>query len=68
LALERRAILHTRVLIATFRCDAPARCGAFADERRVVAATPAAGMDRPACVSLVAPFAAGVAAWSVAGR
>jgi len=25
------------VLIATFRCDAPARCGAFGDERRVVA-------------------------------
>jgi len=25
------------VLIATFRCAAPARCGAFADERRIVA-------------------------------
>jgi hypothetical protein len=23
--------------IATFRCEAPARCGAFADERRIVA-------------------------------
>jgi hypothetical protein len=23
--------------IATFRCAAPARCGAFADERRIVA-------------------------------
>ena len=30
---------HTGVLIATFRCTAPARCGAFADERRAVAAT-----------------------------
>jgi hypothetical protein len=28
---------HTGVLIATFRCDAPARCGAFADEWRIVA-------------------------------
>jgi hypothetical protein len=27
----------TGVLIATFRCYAPARCGAFADERRIVA-------------------------------
>ena len=37
LELERIAPLHTGALIATFRCDAPARCGAFADERRVVA-------------------------------
>jgi hypothetical protein len=35
---ERIARLRTRVLTATFRCDAPARCGAFANERRVVAA------------------------------
>jgi hypothetical protein len=27
---------RTGVLIATFRCDTPARCGAFADERRIV--------------------------------
>jgi len=32
-----------RWLIATFLCDAPARCGAFADKRRVVAATQADG-------------------------
>ena len=29
-------VLFARALIATFRCAAPARCGAFADERRVV--------------------------------
>jgi len=34
---------RTGVLIATLRCDAPARCGAFADERRVVAGTKADG-------------------------
>ena len=28
-----------RVLIAAFHCDAPARCGAFVDTRRIVAAT-----------------------------
>ena len=28
--------LHTAARIATFHCPAPARCGAFADERRVV--------------------------------
>jgi hypothetical protein len=37
------------VLIATFRCAAPARCGAFADGRRVVAGD----------ASLVASFAPG---------
>jgi hypothetical protein len=31
------APLRASALIATFRCDAPARCGAFADERRSVA-------------------------------
>jgi hypothetical protein len=34
--------LRTAVLIATRRRAAPARCGVFADERRVVAATEAA--------------------------
>ena len=29
--------LHTDVRIAAFHCDAPARCGAVADEWRVVA-------------------------------
>jgi hypothetical protein len=29
--------LRIGVLIATFRCVAPVRCGAFADERRIVA-------------------------------
>ena len=28
---------HTDALTATFRCDAPARWGAFADGRRVMA-------------------------------
>ena len=37
LELERITPLHTGALIATFRCAAPARCGAFADERRIVA-------------------------------
>ena len=35
--LERIAPFHTGVLIATFYHAAPARCGAFADERRIVA-------------------------------
>jgi len=35
---DQRAF-RTGVLIATFRCAAPACCGAFTDERRVVAAT-----------------------------
>jgi hypothetical protein len=37
LALERIAPSHTGVLIANFHRAAPARCGAFADERRGVA-------------------------------
>jgi hypothetical protein len=36
LDLERIAPFHTGALIATFHCAAPARCGAFADARRVV--------------------------------
>jgi hypothetical protein len=36
LDLERIAPLHASALIATFHRDAPARCGAFGDERRVV--------------------------------
>jgi hypothetical protein len=39
---RRNAPLHTGALIATFRCAGPARCGAFADERRIVAVTKAA--------------------------
>jgi len=35
---ERLALVHIGVPIAHFRRAAPARCGAFADERRVVAA------------------------------
>jgi len=34
------------VLVANFRCDTPARGGAFADERRVVAAMKAAACGR----------------------
>jgi hypothetical protein len=49
LALERMTALHTTVLIATFRCDAPARRGAFAEQRHIVAGA-----------SLVASFAADV--------
>jgi hypothetical protein len=37
LALERMTALHTGVLIATFRSAPSARCGAFADARRIVA-------------------------------
>jgi hypothetical protein len=33
--LDRIAPFRTDVLIATFRCDSPARCGAFADARRI---------------------------------
>jgi len=35
-ALELMTALHNGAPIATFHRDAPARCGAFADERRVV--------------------------------
>jgi hypothetical protein len=51
--------------VATFRCAAPVRCGAFSDERRVVAGD--RGDHRPACASLAASFAAGVAAWDAGG-
>jgi hypothetical protein len=44
LAFERMTALHTAVPIATFRCDALARCCAFVDERRV--ATNAGGCGR----------------------
>jgi hypothetical protein len=37
LDLERTAPLRTALLVATFRCAALARCGAFVDERRIVA-------------------------------
>lgn len=33
---KRMVLLHASLLIATFGCAAPARCGAVADERRVV--------------------------------
>ena len=36
-ARTESARLASTALIATFRCDAPARCGAFANEHRVVA-------------------------------
>jgi hypothetical protein len=49
------------VLIATSHRDAPARGGAFADERRIAVTTKADGrFHRRACASLVASFAAGV--------
>jgi hypothetical protein len=42
-------VVGRRVLIAILRCDAPAHRGAFADERRIVAASKAAagGRDTP---------------------
>jgi hypothetical protein len=39
---------HAGPLIATFRCDAPAGCGAFADEGRVLAATKATNKTQAA--------------------
>jgi hypothetical protein len=36
MAVELIPPFHTAVLIATFRCAAPAPCCAFADERSVV--------------------------------
>ena len=50
----------TGALIATFRCDAPARCGACADERRVMGGDVGGRVYRGACTPLVAPFAGGV--------
>jgi hypothetical protein len=73
---------HRRVHRA-FRCDAPARSGAVAEERRVVAddplreAGPRTDAHHPsaliagpptACASLVASFAAGVLVWNSGGR
>jgi hypothetical protein len=37
LLLRTAGALRAGVLIATFHCDTHARCGGFADERRVVA-------------------------------
>jgi len=64
----RPRALHTAVLIATFGRDTPARCGAFVDERRIIAGEGGAAYIIPrravgrrrACASLVASFAAGV--------
>jgi hypothetical protein len=44
--LEQIAPLSAGVFVATFRCDAPARCGPFADARRIVPATQADGWGR----------------------
>ena len=58
---ERIAPLRTGALIATFRCAAPARCGAFADERRIVAGDEGGRACGRACsVSWSRRFAAGV--------
>jgi hypothetical protein len=43
-ALERIAPCHTGVFTAYLPCAAPARCGAIADERRIVAATQTNGI------------------------
>ena len=51
-------------LIATSRCAAPARCGAFADERRMLRDK----LDHPrACASPVASFGAGGRCGTLAG-
>jgi hypothetical protein len=52
--------LHTGLLIATIRCAAPARCGAFADERGIMPGDAGGRVYRLACASLVASFATGV--------
>jgi hypothetical protein len=57
---ESGIALHTGALVAAFRCDAPARCGAFADERRIVAGDNGGRAYRRARASLGASFAAGV--------
>ena len=41
LGSRRRNSRSSGALIAPLRCDTPTRCGAFADERRIVAATKA---------------------------
>jgi hypothetical protein len=47
--LRRTTVLpKTGPLIATFHCDAPARCCAFTDERRIVAG------DQGGCVYFLA--------------
>jgi hypothetical protein len=46
LTLKRIAPFRTGVLIATFRCGAPARCGAFVDEGCMVAGDRGAGCGR----------------------
>ena len=52
------APLRSGVLIATFRCDAPARRGAFPDERRIEAGNEGGRVYRQVCAALVALFAA----------
>jgi hypothetical protein len=48
--LGRIAPLHAGVRIAIFGCDVPPRCGAFADERRVVASNVGYGCEREALI------------------
>jgi hypothetical protein len=52
LEFEGIGALHNAVLIASFRYVAPARCGAFADERRIVAAMEAAACGRETLIQL----------------
>jgi hypothetical protein len=44
---------HTAAIIATFHRDAPARCGALADERRVVAGDEGQSADAKRLSSLL---------------
>jgi hypothetical protein len=59
---KRMTALRAGALIATFRCDAPGRCGAFGDARRVVADNVGGrARHRRACASLAASLAGSVA-------
>jgi hypothetical protein len=64
---ERIGVLHTAALIAAFRRALPTRCGAFADERRIVAGDEGGQAYLRVCAALVASFA-GIAWWKGGGR
>ena len=76
LVTKDNAPLHAAVRIAAFGLDAPACCGAFVDERRIVVGGDEGGRvhiiprravaHRRMCASLVGPFAAGVPVGSAA--
>src|ERR1700683_4754640 len=53
---EGRVVRSASRFIATFHCTAPARCGAFATERRIEPATKMDGCGRDSGIK-AAPFA-----------